>query len=452
MSLHTVAFMITFVLLIVLMFRRSSYGVALYFLTLYASPAIFAWGSPLAPLGVRWTLTAALILAIGVHLDGRPYKRNVRNDNLTVWWMIAFALNATFVHFFFASDPDRSWEGLVVLWKLVGLLYLAIKSVKDSFDLKVILYSVILGSAYIGYEVVVHHFGSTRDGRLWVIVGGMRGNLAAAFMCISLTIGGYLILFGSRIEQAITAVAMAFSVEVVLRAMSRATLLALGIGVAWLLLRTPGRARQFALLGILGAGIAAFIGTGQQQQVVAFQRFMTVFAPTETRDRSAESRLDFWVAGLEMVNDYPFGSGAEAAFESGRGNEYIQHLDYGEFRSVHNGYLDVAASWGVQGLLLFFGALFVSWRRLLAGIRTATRAGHVDAVFLGYSLETIIVVQLFISMFNANLKDEGYILWMLLCVGYARVVPALVADAKPAAKKKHEPFIPGELVGASAGG
>ncbi len=452
MTLHTVGFLTAFAALLALMFRRSSWGVSLYLLTFYASPAAFSWGSSLAETGVRWTLLAAMALFIGVHLDGRPY-RLTSGSRLIGILMLCYAANATFVHFFFASNPETSWEGLVDLWKLVGLLYLVVKAVKDPFDLKLILFSFVIGAGFVGYEVVVHDVGSERDGRLWVRFGGLNGNQAAAFMCISLTLGGYLLLFCNNLERLVLAVCLALNLEVVLRAMSRATLLALIIGVAWLLLRTKRTARQYALAGVALGVVGLCLVMGPEQRDTALSRFLTTFKPAETRDSSATSRFDFWQAGLEMINDHPIGSGSEAAFESELGMRYISHLEWGEYRSVHNGYLDIAASWGVQGLTLLLAALSVAWWSLGRARREAELAGSVRASFLACTLESVVVVQLVTSMFNANLKGEGYILWMALSLVYARMLPALLAEESTAKEPDLVPeeFVAGEPVSASFG-
>jgi O-antigen ligase len=426
-SLHTIAFLFGFVVLFCLMFKRSSWGIGLYLLTFYASPASYSWGETLSTTGVRWTLLAALALGVAVHLDARPY-RWVTRQPWTVMWMVAYAINATFVHFFFASNPEISQEILVDLWKQVGLLYLVVTAVKDPLDVKIVLYSLVLGAGYVGYEVVFNDVGRGDDGRLWVSFGGLHGNQAAAFMCISLTIGGYLLIFGNTWERILTAVALAFSLEVVLRAMSRATLLALLIGVVWLIFRAQGRVRQLAIAGV-AFGCLGLVGVmGPEQREQAFTRFMTTFKPAAQRDVSAQSRFDFWAAGIKMINEHPLGSGGEAAFESDLGTSYITHLRLGEFRSVHNGYLDTAASWGVQGLILFLVALATAWYRLNETRRKAVAAGSAKAAFLACSLETVVIVQLVTSMFNASLKGEAYVLWMGLCLACANMLSMVIEE------------------------
>jgi putative inorganic carbon (hco3(-)) transporter len=424
MSLHTIAFICAFALLTGLTLRRSSWGLSLYLLTFYATPNAYGWGAVLAESGVRWILLGALIFAVGVLIDRRPVQQAspVRSPFLL---MLIFAINASLVHFLFASNVDRSWEGLVDTWKLTGLLFLVLHAIKDVYDLRLVLYSLLMGAAFVGYEVVFHDVGSSRDGRLWVFFGGLNGNQAAAFLCVSLTLGGYLLLFSKTYEKPLIAIALALNLEVVIRCMSRGSMIALVAGAVWLVARSKGQARKYAVGGLLLGCLALFAVMSSEQQSTVFSRFFTVFKPAETRDESAQSRIDFWYAGMEMIKDHPLGSGYEAAFESDLGNSYIRHLGWGEFRSVHNGVLDVAAAWGIQGLLIYLAALWVAWRTL-ARARSEAYANHnAEAGFLAVCIESVIVVQLVASVFSANLDGESYLLWMGLCVCFARLAPLL---------------------------
>ena len=82
------------------------------------------------------------------------------------------------------------------------------------------------------------------------------------------------------------------------------------------------------------------------------ERFLSTFAGSEVRDRSAQSRFDFSQAGLKMIADFPLGAGGNG-FKKVHGLKYLQETGASDIpRAVHNGYINEACEWGIQGLLL----------------------------------------------------------------------------------------------------
>ena len=74
-----------------------------------------------------------------------------------------------------------------------------------------------------------------------------------------------------------------------------------------------------------------------------------------------------------MIGDHPLGAGGGAAFVSPLGISYLARIGIFVPRSVHNGYLDIAASWGIHGFLLYLGAIGTAWWQVRKGIKAAHR-------------------------------------------------------------------------------
>src|SRR5690606_31163150 len=96
------------------------------------------------------------------------------------------------------------------------------------------------------------------------------------------------------------------------------------------------------------------------------ERFLTTFSSADERDSSATSRLDYWKAGLMMIADHPFGAGGDG-FKDVYGERYITRVTgVREARSVHQGYINEACEWGLQGLAIRLaiigGGLLLAWR------------------------------------------------------------------------------------------
>jgi len=428
MPLKAVAWLALFLFFMWMTFRRSSWGAALYMMTYYASPTGWWWGKGfLSSITSRWSLVAALIFAAGVLLDTRPRPSSAPDHARPVFLLLLiYVLNATLVHLLFADNPELSRTGLETLWKQLVLSYLLVAAIRTDSDLKVLMWAVLLGGAYVGYEVIFGGAGSREGGRLAGVAalgeaGG--GNALAGLLAFSLPLGGYFFFFGRKLSKLPVIFSLVFVFEVVLRCVSRGCFLGMIAGGAWLLLRSRGRQRIYPITGIALALLAAVVLWGENLPQKILGRFETTFAPAEERDDSALSRIEFWRRGLAMVRDHPLGSGFAAAFRSDLGLSYITGLGETRYRSVHNGYIDIAAGWGVQGLALYLGAILLAFWALWRSTSRAYAAASTEAGFLGICLEAALVIQLVATMFGSTLDGESFFWWIAMALAFARILP-----------------------------
>ena len=377
MNLHSLVFLAAFLLLAGLTFRRSSWGIPLYLLTFYANPATAWWGEGLAmTIGERWSLIASLVFLASIFFDGRGKQGRLNRSALWLLGIIVvYAINATLVHFALASEPEVSELALEKIWKEFLLLYCLLRALQDEFDLKLLLYSIILGSAYVGADVVVLGAGHFAQGRLELNLGSGDSNYAGALMCLPICLSSYFVFFGSRRQQIGAVLSSLLAVLVMLRNTSRGAFLAGVAGGTYLLIVARGRARLYLLASLAAAAVAVLAFMNPEHRDAMFARFMTIFVKEEQREASAESRVQYWRVAVEMLGDHPLGAGGEAAFRSPLGLTYLAKLGIRVPRAVHNGYLDIAASWGIQGLLAFLSAIGFSWWQVHTTIRAAGMAG-----------------------------------------------------------------------------
>lgn len=440
MPLKAVAWLVVFILLTGMTLRRSSWGVALYMFTFYASPNLWWWGQGLlTSITTRWNLIAAGIFAVAVFVDPRPKPfPSGDSSRLALPMLLLFSLNATLVHFLFAANPAQSVLGLEAAWKQLVLCWLMLAAIRDKFDLKLVMWSVLLGAAYVGYEVVFNKEGNYSEGRLeglYMVAGASGANALAALMALCLPWGGYLLFYGRKLGKVLVICCLVLIVEVVVRCLSRGNFLGLIAGAVWLAWRAKGRLRTYTVLGIALALLAVVIQTGENLPRV-LGRYSSTFAEEDQWDASAQSRLPFWRQGLAMVRDHPFGSGAEAAFYSDLGFTYIAPLGETRYRSVHNGYLNIAAGWGIQGLVLYLGAIAVAFGALWRSTSRARALAWPEAAFLGNCLEASLMIQLVATMFGSTLDAEWYYWWIAMALGFERLqagsVDAQAGDQNPA--------------------
>jgi O-antigen ligase len=438
MSKTAVAWLLAYVILSLLTLRRSSFGIPLYLLTFYALPTNWWWGEgALSTIGERWALGAGIVFLVGVLIDGRTKWPWADAKLRPIAWLIAgYAVNATLVHFLLAADAERSYENLVRVWKFSLFLLLVLSAIQDRFDFKLAMYAIVVGGLYLGYEAYFNGAGRMRHGRLEGLPLGSASdaNFLSSILSLSLIFAGYFVLFGRKLEKLLGLVSCALVLDVILKSMSRGTTLALMAGGGVLLFRSSGRTRAYALAAVTLGCLAALLVMGDYERGKFFDRFSTIFAPAEERDVAATSRLLFWQRALRMIAEHPMGSGGEAAFKSALGHSYVADLT-SERRAVHNGYLDIAASWGIQGLVLLGTAIWLAARRLRAATAAARHNGPADDSFLAACLEAAIVVLLVAAMFLSSLRGEWTFWWVGLACSLERVFAQPATGATPTRRR-----------------
>lgn len=436
MSMTALAWITVYCALAVLMFVRPAYGIALYLLTFFAFPTLWWWGGPIADLlGDRINLFTALLFAVAVfgHAAQSP-PRFTGEQLLVLAILLLYALNATAIHFANASNPVRSFNGMTMIWKQLGLLLLLMMAMRSRFDVNVLIAAILLGSFYLEFEAIVNGRGRFASGRLEGIgaPGVGDANYLAGLLLLVPPLAAYWLFFGTWTQRLFAAVCEVFSLEVILRCNSRGAFLAMGVAGVWLLVVARGKARRYAFAGLCLGCLAALFMVKDAQ---ILERFSSTFASSEKRDQSAQSRLNYWRSGVSMIADHPIGSGAEAAFKSKRGAAYIRNYvdlrrNPNGFRAVHNGYLDIAASWGLQGFALYLAAIFASWRSVRTTMRAARLAADHETAFLGACVQSALVGQLVVAMFLSGLDGEWFFWLFALSTAYAQYYapeqPALV--------------------------
>lgn len=433
MSLTALVWLVCYLVLVALAFVRPAWGIALYLLTFYLAPQFWWWGDTLTSLmGDRINLATALIFAMAVLVGTLAnYERLSAFELKLFFLLVLYAVNATLIHYANANNPERSLESMVMLWKQIGLLLLIVCSLRSRFDMQLFIAAVLLGSLYFGYEVVINDRGSFSGGRMEGIgaPGAGEANYLAGLMLFCIPLAGNWLFFGNWRQRVLSIVTLVLILEVVLRCNSRGAYLGLICGGIYLLMAASGRARRYAVYGVVLGAVAA-LSMARDEDIRS--RFLSIFASAEHRDASAQSRLDYWSTGLRMIGDHPAGTGGQAAFKSSLGVKYLRTIGVNTRRAVHNGYLDIAAAWGIQGFLLYLGAIGLTWWEVRKGIVEAKRRGQHELAFFGACIQAVLVTQLVSALFISSLDGEWFFWWFGLAVGYRRIYVGSLLASQPA--------------------
>lgn len=433
MSLTGLAWLFLFAVLSIATFRRSTYGFALYAMTFYAPPTLWWWGEGvLSGIGERWALASALIFLAGLFFDGRPRNNGAAPATRQVGLLLLlYIVNAFCVHSLFAKMPENSWEFFVRICKYSLFSWMTHRSIRDAKDLKIVLYSLVMGGIYIGFEVYFNEAGRMKQGRLEGIPLGSASdaNYLSSVLSMSLIVAGFLILTTKGWKRYGLVFGSALMLETIQQSLSRGTMLALGGATVVILTYAGKRQRKLAFMGVGLGFAAALLVMGQEDREQFVERFNSIFVSSEERDASAQSRTQLWGRCMQLIADNPAGLGGEAAFKSSYASRYVSDLDL-DGKAVHNGYLDIAASWGVQGISIALLMLSLCARQLILDIRVLKHLKETNGAFLGavwLSVGTLLAIA---AVFISSLRGEWFYWWGAVALSYRQWLPiAMSRDA-----------------------
>jgi O-antigen ligase len=410
--------------------RRPVWALGFYLQTFFAAPSLWWWGRELP--NVRYALWAGIfyLLAAVFHLAQSP-DASARRRTIVHTAAVLMIINATVVNFLLSSHPDISIDTYTELLKYVLLFFIMWVTIQDRRDFRTALIIIAVGASYIGWEVTVNERGSFDGSRLEGVgaPGAENANSLANVMLLCLPLVGSLFLNKSKVAKLTALGAAPLVLNVLLLCNSRGAFLGLlGAALSFLLV-ARGQSRKRAVQTLALGGIMLFMLLGDPK---ILERFSTTFVGSEQRDQSAASRLDFWRAGLLMLQDYPLGDGG-GAFKYVHGARYTSQVTgtEAEDRSLHNGYLTEATDWGIQGLilkLLFVGGAFVAAFRT---VERARREQRIEDSLIGVCVVVSGAGFLIDTLFASTLSSEWAYWVVALLVKYSELYarPEAAAEA-----------------------
>lgn len=401
-------------------FGRPSYAIGLYMLTFFANPKFWWWGNEYGD--IRWNFYAGVLLIITVLASNSRVDMKMERplSSTAVPFLALMAANAILVHVVFAANSDSSLGWLTIRLKFILLFFLIQYAVRDEKDFRITAWSIALGMAYIGYEVMVNDRGSFSGGRLEGVgaAGVQSSNQLASLLITGIPLATTLVVTTRDWRLKAAALLCAgLSFNVVLMCNSRGAFLGVllaGAVFVWMA-SGPARKRSLRLVGVALFGTFLLLGDPE-----ILERFKTTFTEEGQRDASAQNRIRFWTAAGKMIADYPFGSGGNS-FSEGRGWQYLGGDEERGTRAIHNGFITEIADWGVQGFAVTMLFLAAVWKTTLRGRRLAVRAGDADAVVVFACVAAALTAWMVSSVFGDYLDEEWGYWTAALAYSYIRV-------------------------------
>lgn len=422
--LRSIAFFLSFLFAGAATFVNPIWGVVNYMAVYQANPAVTWWGKPVMALGMRFSLLAVIFTVLAVILS----RRNV--PKVRPWlsmWEVGAVLLVAIAGLNLALGISRdtiSWFQFEKLWKVLFFVLILARLTSVRRNLKIVLWTLVLGSLYIGYDAYTAPPSAFIQGRLERVGGPDFSTTsgAAAHLGAMLPLIGTAFLISKRWRwKMVAAVSGAFTFNAVILCRTRSAFVGMAIGILAALLVAP-RVRRYRIHVLLVFGALATFSLTDDH---FWERMSTMTSREKLdADAAAVSRKEIWNASFRMLADHPFGIGP------GNFTKLIGSYDSRHHRrATHNSLVVCFVELGCQGGILYLsmiGGSFWFLRRssMLAHLSDEPVETKIIAYGFFVSLVTYLVTALGTQRFYC--ESLWWVLVLPLCL--FRVVNGEVAD------------------------
>ena len=399
---------------------RPLIGLLVYLYTFYMYAPGSWWGNGLPSL--RWSLLAALVTLIGIFV---AEKKLDDTEQAKFFSVPEFKLFTAFVIWVWVQNiwsisPAYHSEYSMMATKLLLLLYLMHRTLKDEKSIVAFIVANIVGCAYFGWiGWTQHHSGRFES----VPTPGLAdGNLLSLHMVPILLLASFLLLCDYKKIKFLLVVPLALTLNAIFLTQSRGAIVGLIIAGALALLFRPKKLRSqiyvyMILIAVAGVKLIP-------EDLVS--RLNKAAGPEEERDKSAESRLVIIEAQFNMFIASPilgYGHrGTLALSPDFIDSAYLTNSHGTPVRGSHNLLMSLLVDFGLVGSIFYLLIIFIFIRRLFQ-LRTRIIDSNKDNLLIIYMAGTCALVALMVSsMFSNSLRLEIDILIIgLLSVTYQRI-------------------------------
>lgn len=306
------------------------------------------WASPINRLEIRYSYTLAIVTAVGLALNWSKLRFGksllISQEKLAVLflgviWLSVFIGGDTVGRYTVTDHPSVKMTKILVFCLMMSHI------VTNTKRLDWLFWTFVLGSLFLGWQAYETPRRAFIGGRLESVGGAdfRNANTLGAYLAMIIPIIGVQFLRTDWRGKIFCAISGAFALNAIVLCRSRSALLGLVSGGIMMAVLIPSKHRSKVIVCLVLASIG-FISLMDQQFIV---RSKTVFRSEDTRDKSAQSRIEIWRAGVKMIKRKPLGVGAGNFHQSiGRYNPSLAYKD------AHSTPIRCTCELGIHGFAL----------------------------------------------------------------------------------------------------
>lgn len=376
------------------------------------------WWSAAIP-GISYSFVASILMLGALAMKYRECSNQAPWAEIPAFkWMIAL-LASYYLAYLFALNASTHDRFTFEFTKLVLIVLVAYKLVNTQRALDISLWAYILGATYIGYVATIT--GRNSAGRVEGIgtVDANDANDLAAALVPTAAILMYYAWMGNKKVKVLCAFCGVFIVNGLVLINSRGAFLGVVAGAGlYLLYMIFSRYRRKGQRGMAVLIVALGISGGLYVTDDLFWERMSTLKDVEDQQTSGSSRVNFWLATFDMMEDYPFGMGIDGYNVASPFYLSQEHLGEGRYKSVHSMWFQGLSEVGWHGIFIFF-ALLVSLVRLSRKakqwvLERDENIAYFKLLALECGLLSYLVAGSFINRFRAEI-----LYWMILLIAIA---------------------------------
>ncbi len=232
---------------------------------------------------------------------------------------------------------------------------------------------LVSSSNYIITDGVIRNLGAYND-----------PNSMALDAIISLAFCAYLMTRTNiLLKKSIVLIFAIISIYAIITSGSRGAIFGVLVGFAFSVIMIRNYKKKFSILLIATIAAIVMLSYFYYSDNTTLQRIL--FGTSDSNSISGNIRIQIWSDYLSQIKAY-FWIGI------GKSREYLLH-----YYQPHNTLLDSFVTYGVLGFILFFGALFITFKK---GIMYLLTHNDYSKVILFSLFLSVIVSVMFISSFN----------------------------------------------------
>jgi hypothetical protein len=376
------------------------------------------WWSAAIP-GISYSFVVSILMIGTLAVKYREYSNRAPWAEVSAFkWMTAL-LACYYLAYLFALNPSIHDRFTFEFTKLVVIVLVAYKLVNTQRALDVSIWAYVLGATYIGYVATVT--GRNSAGRIEGI-GPVDANdandLAAALVPVAVILMFYAWM-GSKKVKLLCVICGAFIANGLVLINSRGAFLGVIAGVGlYLVYMTFSRYRRKGQRGIAIIIILVGISGGLYITDDLFWERMSTLKDVEDQQTSGSSRVNYWLATFDMMEDYPMGMGIDGFNIVSSFYLSEEYVSEGGSKSVHSIWFQGLSEVGWHGIFIFF-ALLVSLAKLSRKAKKWVLAkdeniNYFKLLALECGLLSYLVAGTFINRFRAEI-----LYWMILLIAIA---------------------------------
>jgi hypothetical protein len=412
--LRTIGYLGVFSVACLLSLTNPIWGIVNYMVVYQIDPTDLWWGQPLTDIGLRFSLLAAAFTMLGL-ITARKHVPQVRPAfSLWEWGLVGMFLIAAGNALLGIGFGPASRTEFEKFWKvlLFTLIFTRLASSRTNF--KMILWTLVAGSLYLGYDAYTAPSWAFVLGRLETVGGPDFSTTsgAAAHLSAMLPLIGAAFLTAWHWKWRIFAVISgAFAFNAVIMCRTRSAFVGLLVGLLTAFMVAP-RAQRYRIHALLIGGCAlAFTLTDEhfweRMQTLTDQQALDT-------DLATVSRREIWIASIDILADYPLGVGV------GNFAQIIGDYDPRHYkRSSHNSVIVCFLELGIQGGILF-GILVAGslWHLRRAAKLAELSSAPMETKLLVYGVLISLVTYLITALGTQRFYCESFwwVLAMPLCL------------------------------------